>query len=54
MDNNFNRMICNGSLIDLNKRSEDELLKIIDDLEKQQVAKKSKLMSILNKLSEEE
>ena len=54
MDNNFNRMLCNGSLIDLNKSSEDELLKIIDDLEKQQVAKKSKLMSILNKISEEE
>ena len=53
MDDNFGRMIYNGTILDLSKTSNDELQKIIDDLEEQQVRKKNKLMSILSKISEE-
>lgn len=53
MDNNFGRMIYNGTILDLSKISNDELQKIIDNLEEQQVNKKNKLMSILSKISEE-
>ena len=53
MDDNFGTMIYNGTILDLSKTSNDELQKIIDDLEEQQVRKKNKLMSILSKISEE-
>lgn len=53
MNDNFGRMICNGTLIDLNKSTNEELQKIIDDLEQQERVKKNKLINILNKMSEE-
>ena len=53
MDDNFGRMLYNGTILDLSRTSNDELQKIINNLKKQQINKKNKLMNILSKISEE-
>ena len=53
MDDNFGKMIYNGTILNLNTTNIEELQKIIDSLEEEQSRKKDKLINILNKISEE-
>lgn len=53
MDNNFGKFIYNGKIIDFSKTDNAEFEKILLELKSEQIKKKSNIINILEKMSEE-